>query len=314
MEILPGIHEIRSVLGGRPLHQYLFVGESVVLVDAGVHQTPASVIFPYFETIGLSPRQLTMVIGMHADVDHHGGLSAIKEVSPFTLLACHDGDKQLIEDPHYLYQNRYNFLAYEHELGLGSEVMAYCPRPCKIDALLSAEDTIQLAQGWRLRMWHVPGHSDGHLAVYDEKHRAAFTSDAVQTNGYATVDGAMAFGPTYYSVNAYLATIQFLEGKEIDHMFTGHWPALHGYEVQAFLASSRDFVERADAELKRFLATRCGGATLKQMISALSPRLGTWPNNGTIFLQFALYGHLTRMEQAGIVRRSAVVPPSYILV
>ena len=123
---------------------------------------------------------------------------------------------------------------------------------------------IQLAPDWRLRIWHVQGHSDGHLAVYDEKHRAAFTGDAVQTNGYATVDGAMAFGPTYYSVNAYLATIQFLEGREIDHMFTGHWPALHGNEVQAFLASSREFVERADVEVKDFLATHCGGQRLNR--------------------------------------------------
>ena len=73
MQIFPGIHEIRSVLGGRRLQQYLFVGESVVFVDAGVYQTPARVIFPYFETIGLSPQRLAMVIGMHADIDHQVG-------------------------------------------------------------------------------------------------------------------------------------------------------------------------------------------------------------------------------------------------
>ena len=53
---------------------------------------------------------------------------------------------------------------------------------------------IEISQGWNLQVWHVPGHSDGHLAIYDEKEpRRHFTSDAVQAGSYPTIDGRQAF-------------------------------------------------------------------------------------------------------------------------
>ena len=251
MEIFPNVHEIRSTFGNRYILQYLFIGDTVVLLDAGIIGTPQSAIFPYMEKIGISPQRLSMVIAMHADGDHHGGLPAIKDASGSTLLACHQGDLALIQDPEYLYQNRYNFLSREHQLGFGREGLVYSPRACKIDVALSAEETIQIAPAWKLRVWHVPGHSEGHLAVYDESNRAAFTSDAVQAGGCPSTTGSMALSPTYYAVDAYLATIRFLENQPIEHVFSGHWPALHGSEVKGFLDQSRGFVESADFAIKK---------------------------------------------------------------
>ena len=49
MEIFPNVHEIKSVFGNRWVQQYLFVGDIVVLLDAGVAKTPAESIFPYME-------------------------------------------------------------------------------------------------------------------------------------------------------------------------------------------------------------------------------------------------------------------------
>ena len=157
-----------------------------------------------------------------------------------------------------------------------------------------------------------PGHSEGHLAIYDAKHRAAFTSDAVQAGGYPTIDGKQAFGPTYYAVDAYLSTIQFLENQSIDHIFSGHWPACHGAETKLFLDSSREFVETADKLIRDYLSTRIRGATLKEIVYALSPKLGSWPSDAADFLQFALYGHMVRLQQRGIVR-SSNLPVEYVL-
>ncbi len=314
MEIFPNVHEIRSTFGDRYIKQYLFVGDTVVLLDAGVISTPTSAIFPYLEKIGISPQRLSMVIALHADGDHHGGLPAIKDASSSTLLACHQGDRLLIEDPEYLYQNRYNFLSRDHQLGFGREGMVHSPRTCKIDVLLSADETIQIAPDWRLRVWHVPGHSEGHLALYDEKNRAAFTSDAVQANGCPTMTGGMAFSPTYYAVDAYLATIRFLEHQPLEHIYSGHWASAHGVEVERFLALSREFVENADAAIKAHLGGHRGGITLKQLIHVLSPKLGTWPEDAAQFLQFALYGHLLRLQQRGIVRSTERAPIEYFLV
>jgi len=64
MEIFPNIHEIRSVFGNRYIQQYVFVGERVVLLDAGVIATPEAAIFPYLEKIGIAPQRLSMVVAM----------------------------------------------------------------------------------------------------------------------------------------------------------------------------------------------------------------------------------------------------------
>jgi glyoxylase-like metal-dependent hydrolase (beta-lactamase superfamily II) len=314
MQIFPNVYEIASVFGNRWVKQYLFVGDMILLLDTGIVSTPSTAIFPYMEKIGLSPKRIGMVIALHADGDHHGGLPAIKDAAGGALLVCHKDDLALIEDPETLYQKRYNFLARDHGLGFGREGMQACPEGRKIDIALSGGETIQLAKDWPLRVWHVPGHSAGHLAVYDEKHQAAFTSDAVQTSGYPTTDGKMAFGPTYYTVDAYLATVQFLENKIIAHMFTGHWPSLHGRGVAQFLASTREFVLRADELLGSYFRAHHGGVTLKQILYDLSPRLGTWPQDTAPFLQFAMYGHLVRLEQKGIIRAELTSPITYRLV
>jgi glyoxylase-like metal-dependent hydrolase (beta-lactamase superfamily II) len=313
MQIFPNVYEIKSPFGDRVLQQYLFVGETVVLVDAGVIATPQEAIFPYMEKIGVSPSRLSMVIAMHADSDHHGGLPAIKDASSSTLLACHEGDRKLIEDPETLYRDRYNFLAKAHGLGFGREGMVYSPRSCKIDERLSANQVLKIAPGWNLRVWHVPGHSEGHLALYDEKNRAAFTSDAVQAGGYPTVTGGTAFGPTYYTVNAYLATIAFLENQPIEHLFSGHWPAAHHQDVQKFLSSSRGFVERVDENIVQYLKQHTRGATLKALLHEISPKLGTWPQDADIFLQFAMFGHVERLTQNGILRADNSTPENYCL-
>ena len=314
MQIFPNVYEIKSLFGDRHIQQYLFVGEQVILVDAGIIGTPNEAIFPYMEKIGVSPRRLTMVIAMHADSDHHGGLPAIKDASSSTLLACHEGDRALIEDPEVLYRDRYNFLAKDHNLGFGREGMVYAPRHCQIDERLAPNQVLRLGPDWNLRVWHVPGHSEGHLALYDEKNHAAFTSDAVQAGGYPTVTGGAAFGPTYYTVNAYLATIEFLEKQPIDHLFTGHWPSAHGQEVNKFLADTRQFVERTDELILRYLKQHPGGSTLKEMLHAVSPKLGNWPENSAVFLQFALFGHVERLKQRGTIRARASSPVEYFLV
>src|SRR5262245_20099326 len=313
MKIFPNVYEIKSVFGNRFIYQYLFVGEITILLDAGVAATPNSVIFPYLEKIGMSPRQLTMVIAMHADVDHHGGLPSVKDASAGTLLACHQEDLKLIEDPEFLYQHRYNFLSDQHGLGFGREGMVHCPEGRKIDVVLAAGETLQLAKDWKLEVWHVPGHSAGHLAVYDEKNRAAFTSDAVQANGYPTIDGKPAFGPTYYTIDSYLATIQYLDRPPIEHIFSGHWPALHGKEVGSFLDESRKFVLTTESRLQSYFKAHHGGITLKQILADLGPKLGDWPTDTAPFLQFALYGHLVRLQQQGLIRQDNSQPVQWSL-
>lgn len=318
MLLHPGVHQIESLYGGRKLYQYLFIGEQTVLLDSGIGATPEKAIFPYLESIGLSPQNLTLAITMHADLDHQGGNAALRAAAPSLLLACHEADRPLIEDPEALYRLRYDHLRREHGAGAPRDIMADAGRATPMNLCFTGGESLRLGaqpggQTWGLQLWHVPGHSAGHLAVYDPLHRAVFTSDAVQGWGNPDVFGGMAFGPTYYAVDAYLATIHFLEGQPIEHLYSGHWPDAHGAAVRAFLTASCDFVHRAEDLLSKYLENHPRGVTLTEAMADLSPRLGDWPRRQDWLMAWALYGHLLRREEHGQLLRLAGPPVSWRL-
>lgn len=310
MEIYPGVHQIASLFGGRNLFQYLFVGERMtVLLDSGIASTPEAAIFPYMQRIGMKPEQLTLAITMHADLDHQGGNAAIRDASRHTLLACHRDDRMLIEDPEALYRLRMNHLDAGCGVHAPEEVKPLAGRATPMDVVFTGGETLRLGPGWELKVWHVPGHSDGHLTLYDEKHHAAFTSDAVHGRANLNADGTMAFAPTYYAVDAYLSTIQFLESMPVEHLFSGHWPNAHGVKVGEFLRDSRLFVEELDDLLPHSLDRHPQGATLAELIDDLAPRMGDWPRNTNWLFMWAVYGHLVRQEQKQRIRRIEAAHP-----
>jgi glyoxylase-like metal-dependent hydrolase (beta-lactamase superfamily II) len=302
MEIYPNVYRIQSLYGGRNLFQYLFVGDNTVLVDTGVAETPEKTIFPFFDKLKIKPQQLTLAVTTHSDLDHQGGNDAIKKLSPKTLLSCGEADRELVEDPGTLYVNRYNFLQEEHGVGFETEPSPDAGKHRRMDVCFTGGETIHLADGWSLEVLHVPGHSRGHLALYDAKRQALFSGDAVHGRGCPKATGEMAIPVTYYHIDAYLSTIRYIEHLPIDVLYTGHWPIMQGEEVREFLAESRRTVETADRAILQSLAKSPAGLTMKDLIDAVGSAMGDWPKETQIFAMFAIKGHMDRLEQLGKVK------------
>lgn len=55
------------------------------------------------------------------------------------------------------------------------------------------------------------------------------------------------------------------------------------------------------------------GATLKTLLNEVGPKVGNWPTDAGIFLQFAMYGHMERMKQNGLLRSGKSLPIEYAL-
>lgn len=302
MELYPKVYQIQSLYGGRNLFQYLFVGDNVVLVDTGIATTPEKTIFPFFDKVKVKPEQLTLAVTTHADLDHQGGNDAIKRISPRTLLSCGEGDRELVENPAALYGQRYNFLKEEHEVGLETEPSPDAGSHRHTDLTFSGGERIHLGDGWWLEVLHVPGHSHGHLALYDPKHRALFAGDAVQGRGCPKAAGGMAIPVTYYHVDAYLSTIRYFEHLPIDVLYSGHWPVMRGEEVRDFLSESRRTVEFVDRVILRDLEKHPSGLTMKQLIDTVADAVGDWPQDGVFLAMFPIKGHMDRLEQQGRVK------------
>jgi glyoxylase-like metal-dependent hydrolase (beta-lactamase superfamily II) len=302
MELYPNVYQIQSLYGGRNLFQYLLVGDNTVLVDTGIAETPEKVIFPYLESLRLKPQCLTLAVTTHADLDHQGGNDSIKRASPGTWLSCGAADRALVEDPRTLFDIRYNFLRAEHDVGFGSEPRPESGRRRPMDVCFTGGEIIRLSEDWHLEVLHVPGHSHGHLALYDPEHRAAFVGDAIHGRGCPKATGGMAIPVTYYYVDIYLSTLRYFEHLPLDVLYSGHWPIMRGEEIRDFIAESRQTVELLDGVILASLAKTRAGLTMKELIDAVANAVGDWPPDSWTLAMFPVKGHMDRLEAQGKVR------------
>ena len=302
MELYDHVYQVQSLYGGRNLFQYLFVGDNVVLADTGIAETPEKVVFPFMDKLALPPEKLTLAVTTHADLDHQGGNNAIKRQSPRTLLTCGEADRELVESPRQLYDVRYNFLRENHDVGFDRDPAPDAGRQRKMDATFSGGERIRLGDDWDLEVLHVPGHSHGHLALYDAKHKAAFVGDAIHGRGCPKAAGGMAIPVTYYYVDLYLSTLRYFESLDIEHLYSGHWPNMQGEEVRDFISESRQTVELIDRAIIASLTKQRAGLTMKELIDVVSNAVGDWPRDSWSVAMFAVKGHMDRLEQLYKVR------------
>jgi glyoxylase-like metal-dependent hydrolase (beta-lactamase superfamily II) len=303
MEIYENTYQIQSLFGGRNLFQYFFNGDQRILLDTGISETPEKTIFPYLDTLKVAPQDLTLAITTHADMDHQGGNDAIKRVSPKTWLACGEADRELVEDPHTLYDRRYNFLKREHGVALDPVPSPLAGNARKMDVTLSGGEIIRLGENWRLEVLHVPGHSRGHLAFYDRTHRAAFVGDAIHGRGCPKATGEMAIPVTYYQVDIYLSTLRYFESLPILSLYSGHWPIMRGEEISDFISESRRTVEFLDRVILSSLEHTSSGMALAELIDSVAQAVGEWPKDSWNLAMFPVKGHLDRLESRGKIRR-----------
>src|SRR5579863_1631290 len=309
MELYPNAYQIQSLYGGRNLFQYLFVADNVVVVDTGIAATPEQTIFPYLDRLKLKPERLTMAITTHADLDHQGGNDAIKRTATRAWLACGEADRALIEDPSCLFDRRYNFLRAEHGVGFDAQPSPDAGKPRRMDVSFAGGEKVRLSDGWELEVLHVPGHSAGHLALYDARHRAAFVGDAIHGRGCPKATGGLAIPVTYYRVDIYLSTLRYFEGLNIDVLYSGHWPVMRGEEIRDFIAESRQTVELLDRAILASLEKHPAGLTLKELMQAAADAVGDWPPDSLNLAMFSVNGHMERLEAQGRVRRDASARP-----
>ena len=283
------------------LSLYLFVGrDRCLLMDVGVDETSQRGLKPYLDRNGLQPQSIRWAVVSHADVDHFGGIASLRELSPGAICLAHRLDAPLIAD-YATYEAR-RARGFREPWGLDEspQVLAWArsvTRESPVDMTVTGGETVDLGDGWALQIVHVPGHTYGHLAVYDPRSRALAIGDAVLGDMVPHADGRPAFPPTYRYVDSYLASISRCEALRPALLLTAHYPTMAADAAAEFLARSRAFVEEVDAVVLDELAgagTR--GLRLAELLARANPRLGSWPSEGTEgALAFPVVGHLERL-------------------
>jgi glyoxylase-like metal-dependent hydrolase (beta-lactamase superfamily II) len=276
-EVAPGVHRIESDLGPRFMCQYLIVGtERTLLVDTGIAATPVDVIAPYLDRLGVEP---DFVMISHADVDHSGGNRALRKRYPSAVLACHELDRRWIESnkamlrENYLWHEQYGFEEPDEagRRGLLDDMGGDCP----VDLGLRGGETIRLGPGRRVEILHLPGHTCGHLGVWDPDNRAAIVIDAVLADGIYDRAGRKLIPPRYYDLAALRETIVRLQSLRPELLLTAHYPVFERDAALEWLDTGRAFVD----DVERVVGTAIGEGTTDpwRLTQRVDAELGPFP-------------------------------------
>lgn len=304
VEVAPGIQRIESVFGPRPFAQYLLRDERSMLVDTGIVSTPGDVILPFFEQIAFAPESLDFVLTSHADVDHFGGNASLRTAAPRAIFCASALDTPIIVDRERAMIERYGWYA-EHGPGADydsetKELLSSGMGPdTAIDLELAGGEWFRLGPKLRVQILTLPGHSAGHLGLWEPESRTAIVIDAVLGQGLYNFDHEIIHPPPYMDAKAYEGTITQLRALGPDRLLTTHYDVIEGAEVADFLATSAAFVERARTAVRR--AVKVGGTvTLAGLLAELEPELGpftSFPNE----LAGPIRSHLQELVGDGVV-------------
>jgi len=302
MELRPGLHRIEAPLGERFIAMYLLDGPAGgLLFDTGIAESVTGTLLPYLESIGYDLARLRWVISSHCDFDHTGGNAALLAAAPHVELMAGRLDVPLAEDLEVLIAQRYGEFRETDGFDDPPETTAHIREAAAVAPVARALDGGEaLDLGDRvIRVLHTPGHSDGHLALWDEANSALVIADATLGDTVPTATGEPAFPPTYRDTDPYLASIEAFRALDADLLLTAHYPVYEGDGVEEFLALSADYTGRLDAAIAGTLGRT--PLTTLEIIRAIAPCVGEWNEHAAEYLIFPVTGNLERMVAHGAV-------------
>lgn len=291
-QVTPGLLRVSGRMAGwKAMHQHVLLGDDLWLwIDAGIASTPDDFLLDALPS-KRAARQLLVVT--HADVDHFGGIRRLQAELPGLLVAAHARDADWIEQPGRLMRERYR--AREAD-GVAlptwrqDELRERGGGGASVDVRLIGGEVFDLGRAGRWEVLHVPGHTPGHLVLWNDAERVAITGDAVLGWGVPDLDGNLRTAPPYYDVAAYLGTLDLLASLAPRTLLSSHWPRVDGPDVLGFAAESRAAVEAIGAAVTR--ATRGGTTSLPDLCQAVGRSVGRWAEDAWPGLADPIAAHL----------------------
>jgi glyoxylase-like metal-dependent hydrolase (beta-lactamase superfamily II) len=215
----------------------------------------------------------------HADVDHCGGNRTLHGASPRTRLLCGEPDRPWIESNAAMLNDNYRW--YEaYGFGPSADDVEFLERElggdAPIDVGLRGGETLRLGRNWRVKVLALPGHTPGHVGIWDPRSGAVIIIDAVLGDGIYDRAGERLIPPRYYSARDYEATIRRLRALDPSLLLTAHYPVMDREAARAFFERALRFVGAVrDATLA---GLRSGTTDLWPLTQSVDAAVGPFPS------------------------------------
>ena len=204
-----------------------------LLIDSGMGLVPLCPVLPMLDG------RRTIAVSSHAHFDHIGG------AHEFERHLGHAGDAEIFAQPTNENTLAADFLdadIFVAEQGLEFDIASYRVRPAPLTGYLDEGDMLDL--GDRVfQVLHLPGHTPGSIALYDEKNAALFSGDVIY-------DGGLIDNAYHSNREIYEESLRRLRTLPIQVVHAGHEPSFGQARmieiIDNFLAGKQRFDYQPD--------------------------------------------------------------------
>ena len=192
MIIIPGIHQLRIPIPDNPLeylNSYLLEGiDGWLMIDTGWYTPDAfNAMETELKNLGLTLQDIAIMVVTHVHPDHFGLAGKIKQVSPRTELLTHRWESDLIESRYikfYELQDKMAPLLKKHGVPAHLlQILQTASMPTLEFVTFTLPDRalyggeIVSTGIFDLEIIWTPGHSPGHICLYEPQNRLLFAGD-----------------------------------------------------------------------------------------------------------------------------------------
>jgi glyoxylase-like metal-dependent hydrolase (beta-lactamase superfamily II) len=243
MKIKSGIYQIKIPIPENPLEYincYLIEGrDGWLMIDSGWYTEEAfNVFLKSLMDLGLAPKDISALIITHIHPDHFGLAGKIRQISPKTKLYMHQWEASMIESRYV----KVSWLKDKMTLMLQSHGVppvdstelesAYLPN---LDSILVTHPDLFLYGGeiisngeCDLEVIWTPGHSPGHICLYDPNNGYLFSGDHILPTITPNISFNIQSGDN--PLGNYLHSLDKVRNLPIAKVLPGHESPFSGFQ------------------------------------------------------------------------------------
>jgi glyoxylase-like metal-dependent hydrolase (beta-lactamase superfamily II) len=192
-EIIPGIYRLEIPIPNNPLgntNVYLLRGtDGYLMIDAGWNNDKAfKSLLEQLSEIGISPDDISRIVITHAHADHYGLVGRLKERTEVNVILHHIEADMLANRAESMQEFMSQTQEWFDSNGVPPEAFPTARmtpserrranNATTPDSILHGDETISTGI-FNLEVLWTPGHSPGHICLYERSHRILFTGDHI---------------------------------------------------------------------------------------------------------------------------------------
>lgn len=170
MEIMPKVHLIPDVIA----NPYLIIEpDGLTLLDTGLPGSHKKIL-RYIDERGYGAKDLARIILTHSDIDHVGGLAALKRASGARVYASATEASAIASGKP---SRRIRPVHFGRRVFMALVGRFFKAAPVKVDEILAEGQSLPLLGG--LQVLSTPGHTPGHISLFSPSTGILFVGDSI---------------------------------------------------------------------------------------------------------------------------------------